>query len=221
VSDVDTLLLPAQAEIEVKHSRFIAEVFPIASQIDAREMLKQQKKRYEAASHVVHAFIAGAKGEIRGMSDDGEPAGTAARPIMDILAGKNCTNILLSVTRYFGGTLLGTGGLVKAYGDAAKAALAVCRFEPLVEKCRFTFSIPYDAYAKTERFLPSAGAENVNAVFETDVTVTGTIPKNGWESLRAFISDLTAGKGEVKAGFTVCVAVFSAEIVTALSLLLL
>jgi uncharacterized YigZ family protein len=191
---VDTVLLHAQAEIEVKHSRFIAEMLPITSQTDAREMLKSQKKRYEDASHVVHAFIAGAKGEIRGMSDDGEPAGTAARPIMDILTGKNCTNILLTVTRYFGGTLLGTGGLVKAYGDAAKAVLAVCRFEPLIEKCRFAFSIPYDAYAKAERFLLSAGAENVDAVFETSVTVTGSIPKTERDALREFILDLTGGK---------------------------
>jgi uncharacterized YigZ family protein len=187
---VDTILLRGQAEIEVKHSRFIAEVFPVASQIDARETLKSQKKRYEDASHIVHAFIAGAKGEIRGMSDDGEPAGTAARPIMDILAGKNCTNILLTVTRYFGGTLLGTGGLVKAYGDAAKAVLAVCDFKPLIEKCRFSFSIPYDAYAKAERFLLSAGAENVNAVFETAVTITGSIPKTDWEPLCELIHEL-------------------------------
>jgi uncharacterized YigZ family protein len=198
VFDVDTVFLHAQAEIEVKHSRFIAEVFPVPSQLDAREMLRSQRKRYENASHVVHAFIAGAKGEVRGMSDDGEPAGTAARPVMDVLIGKNCTNILLTVTRYFGGTLLGTGGLVKAYGDAAKAVLAVCEFKPLIEKCRFALSIPYDAYAKTERFLLSAGAENVNAVFETDVTVTGSIPKTGWKPLREFISDLTGGKCEVK-----------------------
>jgi uncharacterized YigZ family protein len=165
-------------------------MLPITSQINAREMLKSQKKRYEDASHVVHAFIAGAKGEIRGMSDDGEPAGTAARPIMDILAGKNCTNILLTVTRYFGGTLLGTGGLVKAYGDAAKAVLAVCEFKPFIEKCRFAFSIPYDAYTKAERFLLSSGAENVDTVFETEVTITGSIPKTDLGSLQALVREL-------------------------------
>jgi uncharacterized YigZ family protein len=121
---MNTLTAYASAEIKVKRSRFIAEVFPVTNAVHARETLKQQKARYAGASHVVHAFITGAQGEVRGMSDNGEPPGTAARPMMNVLGGKECTNILLTVTRYFGGTLLGTGGLARAYGQAAREVLA-------------------------------------------------------------------------------------------------
>jgi uncharacterized YigZ family protein len=116
----------ARAEIEVKKSRFIAEIFPVSTPGEARQLIKQQKERMTGASHVAHAFVLGSRGETRGMSDAGEPHGTAGRPILDALGGQNCTNILLTVTRYFGGTLLGTGGLARAYGAAARAALGEC-----------------------------------------------------------------------------------------------
>ena len=109
----------ATAELNVKNSRFISEVFPVSSQADAREKLHELKKKYSDATHVVHAFVVGASGEVNGMSDDGEPSGTAGRPVLDVLKGSGLTNILLTVTRYFGGTLLGTGGLVHAYSDSA------------------------------------------------------------------------------------------------------
>ena len=120
---METLVEYASAELEIKKSRFLAEVFPVVSQTEARSLLKQQKEKYEDATHVVHGFVLGPAAEILGMSDDGEPAGTAGWPVLDVLKGRNCTNILLTVTRWFGGTLLGTGGLVKAYGDSAKAAI--------------------------------------------------------------------------------------------------
>lgn len=138
---MDELTSCAVSETLVKHSRFIAELLPCASQSDARELLKFQKAKYFDASHVVHAFVVGTSAEIRGMSDDGEPSGTAARPVLDVLCGKNCTNALLTVTRYFGGTLLGTGGLVKAYTDAAKAVIEEAErlgaFSELIEKRAF------------------------------------------------------------------------------------
>jgi uncharacterized YigZ family protein len=121
----------ARGEIVVKRSRFIADIFPVTNPGDARRLIKKQKASMTGASHVAHAFIVGGKGETRGMSDAGEPHGTAGRPIMDAIAGKNCTNILVTVTRYFGGTLLGTGGLARAYGEAAKTALGGCEFAPV------------------------------------------------------------------------------------------
>jgi uncharacterized YigZ family protein len=113
-----------KAEITVKRSRFLAEIFPVATPEEARSKIKAQKSAHKGSSHVVHAFITGPQGEIRGMSDNGEPPGTAARPVMDRLVGRRLTNILLTVTRWFGGTKLGTGGLVKAYGAAADLVLA-------------------------------------------------------------------------------------------------
>jgi uncharacterized YigZ family protein len=195
---MDILSGPACAELEVKHSRFIAETFPVTSPAEAREILKAQKTRYAGASHVVHAFITGLQGEFRGMSDDGEPPGTAARPAMDVLGGRRCTNILLTVTRYFGGVLLGTGGLVKAYGDAARAALAVCSFKPLIVKCSFSVSVPYNLYQTMERLLSDLGAEDVRAMFETNVSIIGAVPETAYETLREKITGLTGGKTAVK-----------------------
>jgi uncharacterized YigZ family protein len=185
----------ARAEIEVKKSRFIAEIFYAADASAAREQLKAQKTRYVDASHVVHAFITGAQGETRGMSDDGEPAGTSARPVMDVLAGKNYTNCLLTVARYFGGTLLGTGGLVKAYGDAAKAVIALCKSSPLVQKCRVSAQIPYESYERCARLFAQLGAEGVENVFETDVTITVELPQVHLEQLKKELADITSGRG--------------------------
>ena len=114
------LLEESKAEIVIKNSRFISEVFPVETQAQAREKLHEVKQKYFDATHVVHAFSVGLKSETFGMSDDGEPSGTAGRPVLDVLKGSGITNILLTVTRYFGGTLLGTGGLVHAYSESAK-----------------------------------------------------------------------------------------------------
>ena len=116
-------------EINIKGSRFIAEVFTVTTQAEAREKLHEQKLRYSDATHVCHCFISGLKAEACGMSDDGEPSGTAGRPMLDVLKGSGITNILVTVTRYFGGTLLGTGGLVKAYGDSTKEVLKIVKTE--------------------------------------------------------------------------------------------
>ena len=107
-------------EEKIKNSLFLSEIFPCESQNQARQILKEQKEKYQDATHVCHAFVCGLGKEIMGMSDDGEPSGTAGRPMLDVVKGRDVTNLILTVTRWFGGTLLGTGGLVKAYGDGAK-----------------------------------------------------------------------------------------------------
>ena len=134
-------------EETIKGSRFLSELVPCSSQAQAREILKAQKAKYADATHVVHAFITGNGAEVKGMSDDGEPSGTAGRPALDVLSGRNCTNVILTITRWFGGTLLGTGGLVTASGNGAKGVIAAANeegaFQPLVAKKNFTFSTDY------------------------------------------------------------------------------
>ena len=151
-----------QIEIVIKHSRFIAEVFPVQTQTQARELLKEQKQKYFDSTHVVHAFVIGKNCEVLGMSDDGEPSGTAGRPVLDVLKGSGCTNIMLTVTRYFGGTLLGTGGLVKAYSDSAKAVLEITKFEPLIEKTEFKFS--WLILTFVDHFAPSNDSNKLSVV---------------------------------------------------------
>lgn len=191
---MNVLLENASASLVIKNSRFIAEVFPVANQSEAREMLGRQKQRYFDATHVVHAFITGLSGEVNGMSDDGEPSGTAGRPVLDVLKGSGITNILLTVTRYFGGILLGTGGLVHAYSDSAKAVLAACKSEPYVEKSIFSFTCGYELYEGIKRALSKFNLSEVEESFADSVIVKGKIFSAQAEECSALVKNLSKGK---------------------------
>ena len=180
-----------QTDIVIKHSRFIAEVFPVQTQSEARELLKEQKQKYFDSTHVVHAFVIGKNAEVLGMSDDGEPSGTAGRPVLDVLKGSGCTNILLTVTRYFGGTLLGTGGLVKAYSDSAKAVLDITKFEPLIEKSNFKFSLNYDMYEKVKYHFNHYHIDSLQEEFTEKITISGVIFADEFNSFKKEIEDLS------------------------------
>ena len=180
-----------QTELVIKHSRFIAEVFPVENQAAARELLKEQKQKYFDSTHVVHAFVIGKNAEVLGMSDDGEPSGTAGRPVLDVLKGSGCTNILLTVTRYFGGTLLGTGGLVKAYSDSAKAVLDITKFEPLIEKSNFKFSLNYDMYEKVKYHFNHYHIDFLQEDFTEKITISGVIFADEFNSFKKEIEDLS------------------------------
>ena len=119
----DTLYSGGSAEIEEKKSRFIATLQPVASEEEAAGFIARMKKQYWDASHNCSAFVLGENGEFTRCSDDGEPSGTAGRPMLDVLTRRKITNAVVVVTRYFGGTLLGTGGLVRAYQSAVNEAL--------------------------------------------------------------------------------------------------
>ncbi|MCR4940804.1 MAG: YigZ family protein [Treponemataceae bacterium] len=184
-------------ELIVKGSRFLAEVIPVESQSQARDMLKSQKTKYADATHVVHAFVTGLAAEVMGMSDDGEPAGTAGRPVLDVLKGRGITNILLTVTRWFGGTLLGTGGLVKAYGDSAKMVLDKVLAEKLaeeyVEKRDFSFAVAYDLYEKVKYMLKDFTVSTLSEDFGEKVTLSGRIVSSEFETFAGRIKDMTNG----------------------------
>ncbi|NLM01401.1 MAG: YigZ family protein [Treponema sp.] len=185
-------------ELNIKNSRFIAELFPVTSQMEARELLKMQKNKYADSTHVVHAFVIGKNAEILGMSDDGEPSGTAGRPALDVLKGSNCTNVMLTVTRYFGGTLLGTGGLVKAYGDSCKEVLNLA-FEknfvkPLIKKCEFSFSTDYTLYEKCKRLMSNFSITDLFEEFETEIKIKGSIVETEFENFAKQLIELSNGK---------------------------
>lgn len=185
------------ANLVVKGSKFLAEITPIENQADAREKLKEFKTLYEDATHVVHAFISGLNAEVMGMSDDGEPSGTAGRPILDVMKGKNITNVILTVTRWFGGTLLGTGGLVKAYGDSAKLVLEKAfeqnLFEEYIAKSDFAFSVHYELYDKIKHSLKNFSLYNVKEEFDTNIKLSGQIKSTEFESLQQTLKNLSNG----------------------------
>lgn len=195
---MNILTKQVQFEETIKGSRFLSELIPCQSQAEARDIIKAQKAKYADATHVVHAFVVGPGAEIMGMSDDGEPSGTAGRPTLDVLKGRGCTNVILTITRWFGGTLLGTGGLVKAYGNGAKgvldAAASQNAFEELVAKKTFTFQTDYTFYNPIKTLMENFHFYNLQEQFEINIKITGEIREDELESFSAQLLNLTNGK---------------------------
>ena len=133
-----------------------------------------------------------------GMSDDGEPGGTAGRPVLEVIKGRDCTNLVLTVTRWFGGTLLGTGGLVKAYGDAAKGVLENAEKDNLlqeyVEKADFSFSVDYGLHKSIKKCLEDFEVIDINEEFSDKIKISGKIISEKKEAFFETIKNLSAGK---------------------------
>lgn len=195
---MDVLIKQVQTELVIKNSRFINELFICDSQSSARDLIKAQKEKYQDATHVCHAFVIGENAEVLGMSDAGEPSGTAGRPMLDVLKGSGITNIVLTVTRYFGGTLLGTGGLVKAYGDCAKSAVEKAReenaVEELVYKTGFCFSMDYGLFETIKRQIKDFKLYDVQEEYSDSVTLKGKILTEQFDDFSARIKNLSSGK---------------------------
>ncbi len=189
-------------EETIKGSRFLSELFPCDSQAGARELVKKQKAKYADATHVVHAFVIGPGAEVMGMSDDGEPSGTAGRPALDVLRGRGCTNTVLTITRWFGGTLLGTGGLVKAYGNGAKGVLAAADeaglFEELVAKKDFTFTTDYSLYKLIKNNMELFHISDLTEDFGTEITIQGEIHESEYQVFISKLLDISNGRIQVK-----------------------
>lgn len=187
------------AETNARGSRFLAEAFPVETQESARAALKAQKAKYADATHVVHAFAIGPAAGILGCSDDGEPSGTAGRPVLEVVKGSGLTNVMVTVARWFGGTLLGTGGLVKAYTEAAHSCvdLALENARELEATRDFSVVVPYDAYERVRREIDSIGATVSEERFAEDVSVCGTVRLCAVEAFSARVSDLTQGRSTV------------------------
>ena len=187
-----------QTEFTVKGSRFLSELFPCENQADARNLIKAQKTKYADATHVVHAFVVGKGAEVLGMSDDGEPSGTAGRPALDVLKGSDCTNFILTVTRWFGGTLLGTGGLVKAYSNGAKGAvenaIAKSLIVPLVQKKEFNFNVDYNLYKLLKIKMEKYNIFDLSEDFSTDIKINGKIEEGEYISFKDELKNLSNGK---------------------------
>jgi uncharacterized YigZ family protein len=194
---MDVLIRNISAERVVKNSKFLAELLVCSSQQKARLLIRSQKGKYTDATHVVHAFITGPSGEISGMSDDGEPSGTAGRPVLDVLKGRACTNTLLTITRWFGGTLLGTGGLVKAYSESAKAVIAeadnIGAFEEFVEKRSFSFTVDYALCEKIKHKLLPFHLYDIKEYFSDNVLFTGSIRADECTDFESCIQNISNG----------------------------
>jgi uncharacterized YigZ family protein len=189
----------ARAEIRVSNSRFIATAAPSATVDRARALIAAIRAEMPDASHHVYAYIVGhGATTILGITDDGEPPGTAGRPVMAVLSGSGLGDITLVVTRYFGGTLLGTGGLVRAYGDAAKAVLATLPREEKIERHSLTLLLPYAAYEPARRLLASLAGSVLDESFAAEVTLRVLLPLAQVDQFVAAIGELTAGQAQIE-----------------------
>ncbi|HOE89778.1 MAG TPA: YigZ family protein [Sphaerochaeta sp.] len=183
----------ATVEIEVRKSRFIAHAIPITSLDQIKGLVQKAREEHPQAVHVVHAAVVGPKGDLYSFSDDREPRNTAGRPAFEVLKGSGITNILILIIRYFGGILLGTGGLVKAYGQSVRELLPLLETEELIEKTAFRVTVPYNLYELLKLQLVSLEAEIESEEFTTDVTITATLPATDIEDLNLYVRNLTNG----------------------------
>lgn len=194
-----TIRSESRVEIKVKDSRFIGETFLVDSADTATARLEAVRKREYAATHHCYAWQVGCDRERSfKYSDDGEPSGTAGKPIFDVLAGAGLTNTLVVVTRYFGGTKLGTGGLTHAYSNAAKAALEASGKEEHFLTTAFVLRMAFPHYDRWLRLQHKLGATVTNAQFGEDVLIELTIRNSKAEELRSGFIELTAGKGQLE-----------------------
>ena len=187
-----TVRAAASVELVINRSRFIGQCFPVSSEAEALDILQGLRKKYWDATHNCYAYSVGQKGEIARFSDDGEPGGTAGMPMMDALRGAGVTNALCVVTRYFGGILLGTGGLVRAYSRACAEAIraaGVVRMAPcdLVE-----FSVPYAQWTMFQQEARRQGAP-LEPEYGELVRCVAAVEAEKTDAFLSSIFDLSAG----------------------------
>lgn len=180
-----------QNEIIIKKSRFLSEGFLVESPEYAREILKAQKQKYKDARHVVHAFIIGEERSISGSSDDGEPKGTAGRPALLVLQHSHITNIMVTITRWFGGVLLGTGGLVKAYTDSTKALLDIAILKELKQEKHLKIICSYNEADLIKNVLEKNNASIHDKVYTQNVEYLVKIPEENTKALVDYLYDNT------------------------------
>jgi uncharacterized YigZ family protein len=191
------LIEGGEGEIIEKKSRFIATVRKCETEAEAAAFIEEMKKKYWDASHNCSAFIIGSRGELTRCSDDGEPSGTAGRPMLEVLLGEEIRNIAVVVTRYFGGTLLGTGGLVRAYSQAVKAGLENCVTGTMVNGAELSITTDYNGIGRVLYILGQKGITPKNSDYGAEVTLTVQVPLADAEKLSKEITEATNGRASI------------------------
>lgn len=186
-----------EGEIIEKKSRFIATVRPIETEEEAIEFIAKMKKKYWDARHNCYAYVAGKNQELQRCSDDGEPNGTAGRPMLDVLLREEIHDAVVVVTRYFGGTLLGTGGLVRAYQKATQEGLAN---SVVIEKQQgelLKVQASYQEVGKLQYVLGQNGIPIIDSVYAQDVELHGVVPKERTAKIEKELLEATNGKARI------------------------
>lgn len=201
-----------QGEITEKKSRFIATVRPVESEDEAVSFINETKKKYWDARHNCSAFVIGKRQELTRCSDDGEPAGTAGRPMLDVLLKENIHNAAVVVTRYFGGVLLGTGGLVRAYQQATKAGLSASEIIEKKDGAVLFIRTDYTGIGRLQYLFAQEKITVMDTAYEADVLVKAVIPENDKKRIEKTIIEQTNGTAKLEWGDEVTFAEYDGEV---------
>ncbi len=186
------LIKGGEGEIVEKKSRFIGQIAPVTSEEEAYAFIEKIKKKHYDARHNCFAFSIGEEMPLLRFSDDGEPQGTAGKPILEVINGSGIHNICIVVTRYFGGTLLGTGGLVRAYTDAAKEALTNCETKLMQRLIPVDIKTNYTDMGKIQYILNTASINITDTIFTDEVLIKAELPVDVHKKI---INDITESTG--------------------------
>ena len=184
----------AEAEYVIERSRFIAHASPAATPEEARLFASEIKERYKDATHNVPAFVCGAGKEHQWASDDGEPSGTSGMPVLKLITSEDLTNIVLVITRYFGGIKLGTGGLARAYTHAAKLAIEKAGICEVRESAILSYSFDYTYLNRIQNLAGDSGFDIGDITYTDTVSAVIRCPSEDEERIRSLMADLTGGK---------------------------
>jgi len=201
-----------QGEITERKSRFIATVRPVESEDEAVSFINETKKKYWDARHNCSAFVIGKRQELTRCSDDGEPAGTAGRPMLDVLLKENIHNAAVVVTRYFGGVLLGTGGLVRAYQQATKAGLSASEIIEKKDGAVLFIRTDYTGIGRLQYLFAQEKITVMDTAYEADVLVKAVIPENDKKRIEKTIIEQTNGTAKLEWGDEVTFAEYDGEV---------
>ena len=194
-----TIAHPAKAETKVKGSRFIAETKIVESENEVSEFLRAVRKREHAATHHCYAYRIGHGNNVTfKYSDDGEPSGTAGKPIYDCITGRNLTNVVAVVIRYFGGTKLGTGGLVRSYSQTAVGALEKSGEKTIYITDRLQLRFDFKYYDQVLKMLEKHQAEQISSEFSEVVKLSVLVRQSKTDELKNEITNLTHGQAQIE-----------------------
>lgn len=189
-----TVYCGGEAEIIEKKSRFIATVRPVKSEEEALAFIESMRKKYWNATHNCFAYVIGEHFQVQRCSDDGEPNGTAGKPMLDVLLGEEIHDVVVVVTRYFGGTLLGTGGLVRAYSGSTKEGLRASKVITKLRGQKLAVQTDYTGIGKIQYIFGQRGIRILNSVYTDKVELEVLLPEADVDGVMADIREGTNGQ---------------------------
>ena len=200
LSEYKAVYQGGEGEIVEKKSRFIATVIPAGSEEEVLAFIESIRKKYWDARHHCFAYVIGERNELQRCSDDGEPSGTAGKPMLEVLLVEEIHNVAVVVTRYFGGTLLGTGGLVRAYSAATKQGLASSVIITKILGVKLCISTDYTGLGKIQYILGQRGLQILDSVYTDKVELEALIPENELVAVKTEITEGTNGQAVMQEG---------------------